>query len=469
MTFSHILFVLLLCVLTGSYTWGMRGTLLGGERGAMLPGAALALVLLYSGGSAPMATAFPMAASIGAAAMFFGGSQTYGETIGLTNASDAASRKHGYVGLAIKGAVWFAVFGGLLGFGLGVMAGRYALWETELFVVLLPIVRGLGIMLLNTPANPKKQDHPRFYFSESRREVWGGMVFIVLLILVFCACKGEWFPILLCLFGLVFGGVGFFLGNLFRSFADAHLSKTRISGWKAMECSFGAIGALGIGLCWCLFFGPFVSRYAYEITAHSGAWTPFPTKVYTLLAFIWLLCVALFIARYWFRHPGGKKTSRMSRIVYGAEDVLIYPIFCLLPLLFAMLGDVFFSQLFIGFGMFYLLPDKIVFGTKKKKDQTRYTTILHCVLILASAAILFAQLFFEVTFSAYAAWILWLAAYLIVTYLIRFDPIRLRSLKQKEGSFKAALQTLGTEPSWLIYAGVCVVTLIILGKPYFSL
>ncbi len=469
MTASHILFVLLLCVLTGSYTWGMRGTLLGGERGAMLPGAALALVLLFSAGSAPMASAFPMAASIGAAGMFFGGSQTYAETIGLTDSSDRRTRKRGLIGLAIKGACWFSVFGGILGFGLGALAGRYALWEAVLFVFALPFVYGLGILLLNTPMRPKVQDAPRFYFSDKRREAWGGLALTVLYILVFCACKKEWFPILLCLSGLVSGAVGFVLGNLFRAFADAHLSDVWISGWKAMECTFGAIGALGVGLCWCLFYGPFVSRYAYEITAHSGAWSPLAGKVYTLLAFVWLVFLALFIARYWFPHPTGKKSLRISRFVYHAEDILIYPVFCLLPLLLAALGDVFFSQLFIVFGMFYLLSDKIVFGVRKKKDQTAYVLILHCVLILSTFAILFAQLFFDLQLSAFAVWILWLAAYLAVTYLIRFDPIRIRSLRQTNASVRDLIRSLGAEPTWLLYAGLSVIVLIIMGKPYFTL
>lgn len=466
MTFSHILFVLLLCVLTGSYTWGMRGTLLGGERGAMLPGAAVALVLLFSSGSVPMASTFPMAAVIGAAGMFFGGSQTYGETIGLTDSSDKSTRVRGNIGLAIKGAGWFGVYGGMIGFGLGAMAGHYTMWETTLFVVLLPVVRGLGILLLNTPMKPKVQKHPRFYFSEKRSEVWGGMLFIVLYIFVFCGCKGEWFALLMCLFGLVFGAVGFIFGNFIRSYADLHLSDAWISGWKAMECTFGAIGAAGIGLAWCLFYGPFVSRYTYEITAHSGAWTPLPSKTYTLLAFIWLLLVGLFIARYWFAQPNSKKAGRISRILYGAEDMFCYGVFCLLPLLFSSFGNEFFCQIFVVFGMFYLLPDKIVFGCKKKDAVP---VILQCALILIAAVLLFMQLFFGLTFTACAAWILWLLSYLLVMNLIRLDPIRLRALTKKEGSLKSAVLSLSAEPAWLIWAGVSVIGLLILGIPYFSL
>lgn len=466
MTVSHVIFVLLLCVLTGSYTWGMRGTLLGGERGAMLPGAALALVLLYSGGSVPVGTTFPMMAAIGAAGMFFGGSQTYGETIGLTDSSDRADRIRGGVGLAIKGAGWFAVFGGCLGFGLGAMAGRYSLFETEMFVVLLPVMRGLGILLLNTPMKPKSQKKTRYYFSDTRREVWGGTLLTVLYIAVFCACKKEWFTLLLCLFGLLSGGIGFFAGNLLRIVANAHLPDKWFSGWKAMECFFGACGALGIGLCWCLFYGPFVSRYTYEITAHSGAWSPFSTQLYTLLAFVWLIFLALFIARYWFPLPGSRKSGKVSNVLFNAEDTLIYPVFCLLPLLFAAFGDTFFSQLFIGFGMFYLLPDKLVFGTKRKKGTS---AVLHCVLVLVCAGILFAQLFAGLTFTAYAAWIVWLLAYLVVTLIARFLPQLARAKDRKGTPDNATFDFFASEPTWLIWASVCVIVLIILGKPYFSI
>lgn len=54
MTFTHALFVMLLCAAVGSYTWGMRGTIIGGERGALLPGAALATVLICAGGVEPV-------------------------------------------------------------------------------------------------------------------------------------------------------------------------------------------------------------------------------------------------------------------------------------------------------------------------------------------------------------------------------------------------------------------------------
>ena len=467
MTVSHVLFVLLLCVLTGSFTWGMRGTLIGGERGAMLPGAALAMILLFAGGSAPVASAFPMFAVIGACGMFFGGSQTYGETIGLTKDSDMGKRRLGRIGLAVKGGGWFGVYAGILSFGFGTAAGRYALWETILFVVLLPVVRQLGILLLNRPYKPDKKVFPKLYFSESRREVWGGMLLMMLYILIFSACKREWFAIWMIVFGCVFGAAGFVLGNLLQNAADAHLPAKFFSGWKAMECTFGAVGALGVGLCWCLFYNRFVTRYTYDITAHSGAWTPFPTKLNTLLGFIWLVLLSLFILRYWLPLPGSKKSSRLSKAVFALEDVLIYPVFCLYPLFLAAAGDLYFAQIFSLSGMVFLLPDKLVFGTKARYGKNLYALILHAVLVLLTAAALFLQIFFDATLSAYGIWMVWLLGYLLVTYAVRFDPVQLREKRKKHGSIKDALS--GSEPTWMAYAGLCVAALLILGKSYFSL
>ncbi len=469
MTLTHVLLVLLLCVLTGSYTWGMRGSIIGGERGAMLPGAALALVLLYAGSSAPVAAAFPMAASIGAAGMFFGGSQTYGETIALTHASDQKKRLFGRFGLSLKGAGWFGVFGGVLGFGLGAMAGRYALWETGLFVLLLPVVQALGVLLFNSPHRPKEHVFPKLYFSESRRESWGGILLVFLYILIFAACKREWFVLCLGLFGFLFGAIGFFSGNLLQTFADTHLSETWISGWKAMECTFGAIGAIGIGLCWCLFYDPFGSRYAYEITAHSGTWTPFSDKSNTLLSFVWLVLLALFIARYWFPLPNGKKSGKISRILFGAEDIIIYPVFCLLPLFLASVGDLFFSRVFCFFGLFFLLADKIIFSRKTRYEKKPYTLILHGVLAFLTAALLFMQIFLNVLPGVYAVWTMYTLVYLLAMVAVKLDPFRLHALTRREGSFKKAFLSLGAEPTWLLYAGICVIALMILGKSYFTL
>ncbi|MCL1952151.1 MAG: hypothetical protein FWF60_04920, partial [Oscillospiraceae bacterium] len=66
-----------------SYGWGMRGTTLGGEKGAMLPGALMGLLLALFSGSPFLREHFYLLGAAGALGMYFGGSMSYMQTIGF--------------------------------------------------------------------------------------------------------------------------------------------------------------------------------------------------------------------------------------------------------------------------------------------------------------------------------------------------------------------------------------------------
>jgi len=125
MTASQIIFFTLLAAVAGSYTWGMRGTILGGEKGAMLPGAALGMILAFAAGHTAVTESYFIPAAAGASAMFFGGAQTYGQTIGMSyDRINKKRRLKGRTGLTVKGATWFGIYGGVIAVCFGAMAGR---------------------------------------------------------------------------------------------------------------------------------------------------------------------------------------------------------------------------------------------------------------------------------------------------------------------------------------------------------
>ena len=66
MNIFNILLFLLLSTVSVSYGWGMRGTIIGGEKGAMLPGAFLGLLIALFSGSELLADSPWMLAGIGA-------------------------------------------------------------------------------------------------------------------------------------------------------------------------------------------------------------------------------------------------------------------------------------------------------------------------------------------------------------------------------------------------------------------
>lgn len=112
MDFGNAIVCILLTTLAASYGWGMRGSLIGGEKGAMLPGALTGLIL---GGFSGIGAV--NAAAAGLMGMTFGGTETYGETIGfvLHRGREDYNPVRGYVGLAFKGALWFSICGAFIG------------------------------------------------------------------------------------------------------------------------------------------------------------------------------------------------------------------------------------------------------------------------------------------------------------------------------------------------------------------
>ena len=79
-----------------SYAWGMRGTTIGGEKGAMLPGAMIGLLIAFFSKILIAQEHFYIFAGLGAVSMYLGGSMTYGETLGLSmNQKPAENMKKG--------------------------------------------------------------------------------------------------------------------------------------------------------------------------------------------------------------------------------------------------------------------------------------------------------------------------------------------------------------------------------------
>ena len=89
--------------------WGLRGFIGGGPFGAMIPGAMVALTLcfLYPRRDVAMLAAF---AAVGVG---IGGEMTYGQTVGFIVKADTFW--WGLLGLALKGAIWGALAGAVIG------------------------------------------------------------------------------------------------------------------------------------------------------------------------------------------------------------------------------------------------------------------------------------------------------------------------------------------------------------------
>ncbi|HEY3392971.1 MAG TPA: hypothetical protein VGK58_09705 [Lacipirellulaceae bacterium] len=263
---------LLLSAAAGGMGWGIRGQY-GHETGAMLAGVLVALVigLLFCRRQSSLFTARMVALT--AVGISFGGSETYGQTVGLTHDAELvgnwAALRWGMFGLFIKGGIWIGFAGVMMGAGLG--GKRYRALEVLLLFVLLIQLYFLGLWLLNETFDPESRQLPRVYFSDDwhwepdkvelspRPEVWGGLLLALAGLWAYVTVwKRDAMARNLGLFGVLFGGIGFSLGQAVQAYHAWNTEwfqqgwfapiEAYMNWWNTMETLFGAILGLGLGL-----------------------------------------------------------------------------------------------------------------------------------------------------------------------------------------------------------------------------
>ncbi|HEV57376.1 MAG TPA: hypothetical protein ENN87_07745, partial [Phycisphaerales bacterium] len=257
----------------GGMAWGIRGQY-GHETGAMIAGllVSLTLVLLLC----PRASSRQVVRAVawGTVAMGFGGSMTYGQTVGLTHNPEMVGHvgalMWGLAGLAIKGGLWIGFAGVFLGMGLSGVRYR----PRQMLWLMLGIVAAfvVGVLVFNSPFNPQEKSLPPVYFSadwrwqpgaelEPRHEWWGGLLVALALTIAYAGWKRkDRLARNMALWGILGGALGFPLGQCLQAYhawnpeifqqgiwqqLDPHMN-----WWNWMETTFGTImgAALGLGL-----------------------------------------------------------------------------------------------------------------------------------------------------------------------------------------------------------------------------
>lgn len=258
----------------GGMAWGIRGQY-GHETGAMIAGVLVSLVLVVrlAGNAALLPAA--RAVALGTIAMGFGGSMTYGQTLGLTQNApvigNVAALAWGLLGVAVKGGLWIGFAGLFLGLGLG--RRRFGWLEMACLALALVGLFFLGVWLLNTPFDPASRQLPSVYFSadwrwepdnenlKPRPEVWGGMLLALLGGWTWVGLvRGERLARNLAVWGVLGGALGFPAGQCLQAshawhpewFATGPMASLDpfMNWWNWMETTFGAVMAavLAVGL-----------------------------------------------------------------------------------------------------------------------------------------------------------------------------------------------------------------------------
>ena len=252
--------------LAGGMGWGIRGQY-GHETGAMLAGLLVALVVVYFFAYQFSSIDAAKAVALATVAIGFGGSMTYGQTLGLTQDApligNIAALRWGLIGTFIKGSIWIGFFGLFLGLGLG--GKKYSPIEIILILFVSVFFLYLGIYILNEPFDPENKKLPFIYFSDDwywepgenlkpRREQWGGLALALSFLLFYISIlKKDILARNMTVWGMFAGGLGFTLGQCVQAYHawNANVIKNGflssiypyINWWNMMEITFGAIFA----------------------------------------------------------------------------------------------------------------------------------------------------------------------------------------------------------------------------------
>ncbi len=177
---------MLLTAMAGGMGWGIRGQY-GHETGAMIAGVLVALTLALLFCPTMRSLRVARAVALMTVAISFGGSMTYGQTVGLTHdgplIGHGGALAWGMIGLFIKGGIWIGFAGVFLGMSLSSVP--YRALELGLVLGVSILLLFVGRECLNEPFRPETRELPRIYFSDHwewepdsdlkpRREGWGG-------------------------------------------------------------------------------------------------------------------------------------------------------------------------------------------------------------------------------------------------------------------------------------------------------
>lgn len=385
-----------------SYGWGMRGTLLGGLRGAVLPGALLGMFLAVFSGNKIIAENFFIFAAAGASAMAFGGSETYGQTLGFIvhRNGDDYDPKKGYIAVFLKGALWQGIAGVILGIAFSAVGGKYYNgFDIIAVTALIPFVSFIGEQIFNKPYNKEEKRFPRIYFSLDRREEWGGNLLVLLMFLVFTFVRKDFYAFFFGIVGIIGGGAGFSLGMLLFDFISNPRKNGRFfagkyndyfSGWKAMEFTFGAVAGLAFAIYFIATKDTMLAERICNVREGEPVISSPLTPYSQLLSFVSLALVPVIKIFTIFEDKLGDYTV----------DHIERPVLYVFPMMLALSGCELSAKLNAFALIVFFASEKVVFERNKKAVSSR-KIILGIIFGICTFASVLLCIFAEIPFIAY--------------------------------------------------------------------
>lgn len=391
MTGLQTLWFILLTGIAVSYGWGMRGLLIGGEKGAMLPGALLGLMLAKFSGIPVLADHAVLFSAVGAMGTAFGGFEPYAHTADFMLHRDAPyyDPSLAYKGILLKGANWFGLSGVFLGIGFSAMTGNVYKWyDFVLFFALEPFIQALGVKLFNKPFDPQNGVFPKRYFSRTSREEWGGNSLMLLVLLLWTLVRRDWFAFLFGVVGMVTGSVGWLAAYKLDDYT-AHRKKNGkyplgklqemgvIDNWKIMEFGYGMIA----GLC----FAGYVCLQRNHLLAlasqmENGIWNPLG-KYGDMAAWMAFALILLTAVQYIFVFRAQKQGKKPDMHIF---ELLERPAYFVIPFALVMLGSETMAELICFPVLMWVAVEENLFGRLEDMPQKKWLKPLYLLLFVGA-------------------------------------------------------------------------------------
>jgi hypothetical protein len=307
---SPVLFCLL-GALTMAFGWGYRGTV-GHEGGAMPAGGMLGMAICLLSGRLDWQRRAAVAGLLTAVGFAWGGSISYMEHPKYVLTDSFPDVLYGYVMLFFLGGIWAGIGGAMLGMALTMPRSKLFMFvgpftaisiaylATYLFYFVFPerkeaidlyvarnwhdgeFVAALTALIVSAVywiVRPKERPATAFIFwctvgwwvgyggltkiggielaPPGRSEAWGGVLGILVATIIYLVCWRNFAALLLCLFGIVGGGLGFSAAVFLRHPVELQVGLLKkydyLVPWKVAEEGYGffmgialALGALAL-------------------------------------------------------------------------------------------------------------------------------------------------------------------------------------------------------------------------------
>ena len=455
MNFSIAIICILFVMLASSYGWGMRGTVIGGEKGAMLPGAFIGLILAWFAGGG-IRENFWFVAAAGLMGMTYGGSETYGETLGFVIHHEVGRYRpvKGYAGVFLKGALWFAICGGFIALSISSMAGdMYSKADLVIFCLLIPLFQLVGYRLFNTPYDEGKGIHPKCYYSRTRREEWGGNLVTLIAMIAMATVKGDSLALSMICGGFIGGGIGWIIALRFYEITvypmrngkyifDRFFRNGIYDGWKTMEFTLGAIGGMGIAVGFCARFAEVEKINAAIATVGRNG---LPESVEAFMPFAVAAVAVGIIAVNAYSFYCDKKGKEVNDFTSDRIERTIYNV---IPMILVLIGSLYAARLMTVFMLILVCAIKCVF---ERFAELKYQPVFGAVIFAACVGVFAGDIVLG-GYSPFAVIVAGTVPYLVAEFFHAISKGRRKEKSIRDAVTKTAFATV--YPCFLIMCAV---------------